>query len=140
MSLERRYYGLSRTSQAGHSEYPGVVTFLKPHCLNTGIPQGSVLGPLLFSMYMTSLGSVLRKHGFFYHCFNEQKRAHVTSLFVRLHWLPIVAHIKSLLLVFKTPTGSAPPCLHSLTYRLMNPLDPFAMPTNNGLWCHCKKK
>ncbi len=42
--------------------------------------------------------------------FNEPKKAHVTPLFIRLHWLPIAARIKFKVLMFayKTTTGAAP--------------------------------
>ncbi len=48
--------------------------------------------------------------------FNEPKRAHVTPLFVSLHWLPVAARIqfKTLMLAYRTTTGSAPTFFHSL--------------------------
>ncbi len=48
--------------------------------------------------------------------FNEPKRAHVTPLFVSLHWLPVAARIqfRTLMLAYRTTTGSAPTYFHSL--------------------------
>ncbi len=40
--------------------------------------------------------------------FSEPKRAHVTPLFISLHWL------KTLMLAYRTATGSAPSYFHSL--------------------------
>ncbi len=48
--------------------------------------------------------------------FNELKRAHVTPLFISLHWLPVAARIKLkiLMLAYITTTGSATAYFHSL--------------------------
>ncbi len=48
--------------------------------------------------------------------FSRPKRAHVTPLFDSLHWLRVAARIKfkTLMLVFRTATGSAPSYFHSL--------------------------
>uniref|UniRef100_A0A8C1N9P6 Reverse transcriptase domain-containing protein n=1 Tax=Cyprinus carpio TaxID=7962 RepID=A0A8C1N9P6_CYPCA len=74
-----RKMGISRTALQWFKSYLSGRSFRvswrgevsKSQLLATGFPQGLVLGPLLFSIYMMSTGSVIQKHGFSYHCYAD---------------------------------------------------------------------
>ncbi len=65
--------------------------------------------------------------------FSGPKRAHVTPLFISLHWLPVAACIKfkTLMLAYRTATGSAPSYFHSLITIYIRDLW-----ASIASWCH----
>ena len=63
-----------------HDRYQNIIignTLSKDFKLNYGVPQGSVLGPKIYTMFAKPIGSLCRQHGLSYHSYADDTQVYL---------------------------------------------------------------
>lgn len=69
--------------------------------LTCGVPQSSILAPILFSLYMLLLGPIFRKHGVSFHFYADDTQIYIPLKHNKKKGLEILFTCVAVLKVFK---------------------------------------
>ena len=75
------YYGISELALGWFKSYLLGRTHSHPATLQYGVPQGSVLGPILFSLYTNPISSIIHSHNSInFHFYTDDTQLYITLL------------------------------------------------------------
>ena len=78
VSLEWLWLGLNPTFVAGIKKIKIDKSFSGSTLLEHGVPQGSVLGPLFFSLYTAPLSTIISRYGLSHHLYSDDTKNYIS--------------------------------------------------------------